>query len=174
MRRKVLSNAGFTLIEILIVIVVISALSVTVYVALNPTKRLIDARDSRRRIDIENILTAIHTYIIDNGNLPPSLAQKTQGLDWQLGTGSCSTTIVTGSCNTQTTPPIGQPSACVDLTSDLSKYLAKIPIDPLGGNTAANTGYAINYSPPANTITVKACRTGNSTNEGTIDIKQSR
>jgi prepilin-type N-terminal cleavage/methylation domain-containing protein len=169
MRRKVVRNAGFTLIELLIVIVIISALSVTVFVALNPVKRLIDARDSRRKTDIENILTAIHQYIIDNGNLPPSLSARAQGVDWQLGTGTCATTIVTGGCSTQTT-------GCIDLTSDLSKYLAKIPIDPLGSptNTAANTGYAILYSPPSNIISVKACRTGTATNEGTININQSR
>ena len=169
MRKETLRNAGFTLIEILIVIVIISALAVTVYVALNPVKRLIDARDSRRRIDIDNILTAIHQYIVDNGNLPPSLSAKAQGVDWQLGTGTCSTTIVTGGCSTQTT-------GCVDLTTNLAKYMAKIPIDPLGSpvNTAANTGYAISYSPPANTITVKACRTGTATTEGTININQSR
>ncbi len=169
MRRKVVGNAGFTLIELLIVIVIVSALGVSVFVALNPTKRLVDARDSRRRTDIENILSAIHEYIIDNGSLPPSLAAKAIGVDWQLGNGTCATTIVTGSCNTQTT-------ACIDLTADLSKYLAKIPIDPLGSpsNTAANTGYAISYSPPSNTITVKACRTGTATTEGTININQSR
>lgn len=168
MPKKFRRNAGFTLIELLIVIVIISALSVTVFVALNPTKRLIDARDSRRRTDIENILTAIHEYIVDHASLPPSLSAKAQNVDWQIGTGTCATTIVTGGCNTQTT-------ACVDLTSDLSKYLAKIPIDPLGGpNTAANTGYAINYSPPNNIITVKACRTGTATTEGTININQSR
>ena len=176
MHRKVIKNAGFTLIELLIVIVVISALTVTVFVALNPSKRLRDARDSRRRTDIENILTAIHEYIVDNGALPPSLSAKAQNKDWQIGTGvppesgaPCGITIPTGGCSTEIT-------GCVDLTTDLSKYLAKIPIDPLGSpnNTAANTGYAINYSPPSNTITVKACRTGLSTTEGTININQSR
>jgi len=169
MRRKNVNNAGFTLIELLIVIVIISALSVTVFVALNPTKRLIDARDARRKTDIENILTAIHEYIIDNANLPPSLSAKATNVDWQIGTGACATTIVTGGCSTQTT-------SCINLSTDLAKYLEKIPIDPLGSptNTAANTGYAISYSPPSNTITVKACRTGTGTNEGTININQSR
>lgn len=169
MPRKILNNAGFTLIELLITITIISALTVTVYVGINPPKRLKDSRDARRRTDIENILTAIHEYIVDNAALPPSLSAKAIGVDWQIGTGTCATTIVTGGCNTQTT-------SCVDLTTDLSKYLAKIPIDPLGGvtNTAAQTGYAISYSPPANTITVKACRTGTGTTEGIININQSR
>jgi|SRR5579872_2463086 len=167
MPKKIFRDKGFTLIELLIVIVVISALSVTVFVAINPPKRLIDSRDARRRADIENILTAIHEYIIDNGNLPPSLVAKAQNQDWQLGTGTCTIQITTGGCFTQ--------PGCVDFTSDLSKYLAKIPIDPLGGaNTALNTGYAINYSPPSNIITVKACRTGALTTEGVININQSR
>ena len=42
---------GFTLIELLIVIVIIAALAVTVFVALNPVKRIKDAHDSRRASD---------------------------------------------------------------------------------------------------------------------------
>src|SRR5258708_29410582 len=96
MHSKILTNAGFTLIELLSTITIISALSVTVYVGINPPKRLIDSRDSRRRTDIENILTAIHEYIVDNGSLQPSLSAKAQNQDWQIGTGTCATTIVTG------------------------------------------------------------------------------
>ncbi len=169
MRKKTLRNEGFTLIELLIAIVIITALAVTVFVTINPTKKLIDSRDARRKQDIETILTAIHEYIVDNGNLPPSLQARGQGFDWQLGNGTCTTQISTGGCFTQ--------PGCVDFTTDLSKYLAKIPIDPLGaanGNTAAATGYAVSYSPPTNTITIKACKTGNLTTEGTINILQSR
>jgi prepilin-type N-terminal cleavage/methylation domain-containing protein len=66
---------GFTLIEILMVVTILSVLAVSVFVALNPVKRLKDAKDARRSSDADTLLTAIHQYIVDNkGALPTGLS----------------------------------------------------------------------------------------------------
>ncbi|HZE86645.1 MAG TPA: type II secretion system protein [Methylomirabilota bacterium] len=153
---------GFTLIELLIVISIIVALSVTIFVALNPTKRLQDARDARRIANVEALLTAIHHYIIDNkGTLPTGLL--TGMAETQLGTGNagqCSP-VATGGCT------IASSTACVDLTTPLAKYLKSIPQDPKTGS-ATTTLYSVTID-ANNLVTIKACGT-----EGANNISQSR
>lgn len=165
--KKLFSSKGFTLIELLIVITIIAALAVTVFVALNPAQRLADARDARRTSDVESILTAIHTYIVDNGGtLPTGLSEGM--LEVQLGTGLagvCSP-VTTGGCN------VAAATACVDLSTPLASYLKSMPIDPTGGTTwtSAKTGYSAIVD--ANGIvTIKAC--GNEPSTDT-DIQASR
>src|ERR1700687_4340205 len=84
-KRYIDVPSGFTLIELLIVIIIIAALAVVVFVALNPVKRLQDARNARRATDVQSILTAIHEYIIDKASLPTGLAND--NVERQLGTG---------------------------------------------------------------------------------------
>lgn len=153
------SKQGFTLIELLLVIAVISALAVTVFVALNPAQRLKDGRDARRTTDTENILSAIHTYIVDNkGSLPAGL---TAGMaEKQLGTASSGCAVTTGGCSTGAVD-------CVDLSTPLAAYLKSIPQDPNGG-TAALTKYSVTVDTNG-MVTVKACGT-----EGVTNIATSR
>lgn len=155
---------GFTLIELLIVITIITALSATVFVALNPVQRLKDARDARRTSDVDTLLTAIHQYIVDNKGLLPTGLDATEK---QLGTAASGCVVTTGTCNTA--------AACLNLTTDLTKYLKSIPIDPLGGTafTAAETGYSA-VSDANGIVTIKACATGTGTTEGPNDISASR
>jgi type IV pilus assembly protein PilA len=138
---------GFTLIELLIVVAIIAVLAVVVFVALNPAKRLSDAKDSRRSTDIESILTAVHTSIVDNkGAYPAGLAASTSEV--QLGTAATGAAIATGGCSAAVT-------AALDLTTPLVKYLKSIPVDPDG--TSALTGYTITVDANG-IITVKACK----------------
>lgn len=144
-RRK--GDKGFTLIELLVVIVIIVALAVAVYVALDPSKRIKDARDARRTSDVDSILTAIHQYIVDNkGAIPSGLATT----DTQLGIGNATEcgNVSTGTCSVGAV-------ACVDLSTALAKYLQSIPQDPKDGTPTA-TGYAVNVN-ANNIVTVKAC-----------------
>lgn len=157
MRQK-----GFTLIELLIVITIIVTLAAVVFVALDPAKRLSDSRDARRTSDVNTILTAIHTSIVDNkGTLPTGL---TKGMsETQIGTGTTGCAITTGGCGVAN-------AACVDLSTPLTKYLKTLPVDPTAGTayTSAKTGYSVAVD--ANGIvTVRACGT-----EGTTDILVSR
>lgn len=113
------NKKGFTLIELLVVIGIISALAVTVFVALDPAKRFKDARNARRTTDADTILAAVHQYIVDTGGSMPA------GV-------STSASSIGASC-----------SGCINIASVLgsNKYLKSNPIDPQG--SANNTGYTI-------------------------------
>lgn len=146
---------GFTLIELLIVVGIIAVLAVVVFVALNPAQRFKDARDSRRTTDVDTILSAIHTSVVDNkGTLPSGLSAGMN--EAQLGTAVNGCGIVTGGCNVVTT------TACLDLSTPLAKYLKTIPIDP-GLSTSTKTNYSVVVDGNG-IVTVKACGTEGSTN----------
>jgi prepilin-type N-terminal cleavage/methylation domain-containing protein len=133
---------GFTLIELLVVIVVIAILAAVVFVALDPVRRFAEARNSRRWNDVNNILTAVHEYIVDNnGALPTGLS--TGMAVTQLGTAG-------SGCD-----DCGTAAACVDLSTPLARYLASIPEDPSTGSTA-ETRYSIEVD-ANNIITISAC-----------------
>lgn len=148
-KTALLRPDGFTLIELLVVIAIISILAVVVFVALDPVTRFADSRNSRRTADVNNILTAVHEYIVDNGgSLPTGLS--TSMSETQLG--SCSSGGAT-LCS-------GAATACVNLTTPLAAYLASIPLDPQNGS-AATTGYSVTVD-ANNIITISACGAENS------------
>jgi|SRR5947209_13634291 len=166
MKNNLQTNRGFTLIELLIVIAIIAALAVTVFVALNPLKRLQDARDSRRTSDVEGILTAIHESIVDNKGSLPTNMPIAGGSEVQLGNGSsgCAITNAVSGCAVTAT-------ICADLNTgatNLTKYLKSMPIDPTSTFTASKSGYSVQID-TNNIITIRACGV-----EGTTAITQSR
>ena len=141
---------GFTLIELLVVIGIIALLSVVVFVALDPVKRFADARNSTRFTDVNNILTAVHEYIVDNkGALPSGLT--TSMAETQLG--SCASGGAT-LCS-------GAAAACVNLATPLAKYLKSMPIDKGTGATASTSGYSVTVD-ANNIVTIKSCMAENS------------
>jgi type IV pilus assembly protein PilA len=140
------NNKGFTLIELLVVIGIIAILATVVFVALNPVQRFADARNSRRFIDVNTVLTAIHEYIVDNNGALPAGITTTEK---QLGT-------CTSGGNTAC--PTAQ-AACLDMSTTLAKYLKSIPLDPNGG-TAGTTKYSVIVD-ANNIVTVKACAAEN-------------
>lgn len=158
-------SRGFTLIEVLTVIAIISALAVVVFVALNPGQRLKDARDARRTSDVDSILTAVHQYIIDNKGASPTGLATTEK---QLGKATTGCAISTGGCT------VAGATDCLDWTTTprLSKYLKSIPMDPLDG-TADLTGYSI-VQDANGIVTIRACKTGTGTSEGAVNIEASR
>lgn len=147
-------SSGFTLIELLIVITIISALAVTVFVALNPAQRLLDARNARRTSDVDSILTALHTFIVDNKGTYPTGLASTGTAETLLGTGAAAvcSPVISGGCN------VAAGTACVNLGSDLAKYLKSMPIDPTGGTTweTTKTGYSVTVDTNG-LITVRSC-----------------
>jgi prepilin-type N-terminal cleavage/methylation domain-containing protein len=146
MIKKLKDQYGFTLIELLLVIAVIVALAITVFVALNPGKRLADARDARRTADVDTILTAVHQYIVDNkGALPAGIS--TTSTDKMLGTAAAGCTNTSSTCSSG--------AACVDLSATLAPYLKSIPFDPKVGS-ATTTFYSI-AADTNGIVTVKAC-----------------
>lgn len=137
-------SKGFTLIELLVVIAIIAILATVVFVALDPVTRFADARNSRRWNDVNNILTAVHQYIVDNdGSLPTGLA-----------TGQASTEL--GTCVT-----------CDDLSTPLAPFLKSMPLDPSTG-TAANTGYFVEVD-SNNIVTISA---DDAENSETVEVSR--
>ena len=127
---------GFTLLEILLVVAIISILAGIVILAINPTKQLGDTRNAQRRSDVLTILNAVYQYALDNdGAFPVDISP------------------VTDSCLEDATAEICQDGECtdgdyVDLYTDLVSgdvnYLVSIPRDPeVASTTASGAGYSI-------------------------------
>lgn len=118
------SKAGFTLLEMLLVVAAIAILAGIVILAINPNKQLGDTRNAQRRADVNTILNAVYQYSIDNKGTLPSTITTTQ-------TEICKTG---GTCN-----------GLIDLSMLTlnEKYLTSIPVDPNGTCDANGVCYEI-------------------------------
>lgn len=124
------TQKGFTLIELIVVIGMLTILFAIVLVAVNPGRQFQASRNTARRNDVNALLNAVHQYAADNnGNLPAVLDATTRTI--QNGTGA------------------GLADLCATLTTS-SKYLSALPQDPNSNNgapitscTTYNTGYTI-------------------------------
>ena len=132
--KKIKTNKGFTLIEILLVVAAIAILAGIVILAINPNKQLGETRNAQRRADVTTILNAVYQYSIDNGVLPASI-----------------TTTATDICKTG-----GTCTGLIDLgvLTASEKYIVSLPFDPKS-STANSTTYQI-LKTANNRVTVSA------------------
>lgn len=124
MKYRTLSK-GFTLIEVLLVVVIIAILAGIVIVAVNPGRQISQTNNTERRAHVQSISNAIGQYSIDNrGAIPAAIP---------------AVAAVMGSGN-------GQINICADL---VSTYLPSVPFDPTAANAHYtscadhNTGYTV-------------------------------
>lgn len=79
MLPKIKKQLGFTLIEVIVVIALLAILATIVLVAINPAQNSKDARNTKRKADVVQILNAVNQYYVANGSFPagmPTLAQS--------------------------------------------------------------------------------------------------
>ena len=143
-----ISKKAFTLVELIIVIAIIAILAGAIFVAVDPARRLHEARNARRSADIATILDAVKKYQVDNdGDHYSGIAGMVSDLYYQIGTAiaGCGMTCYLSNTN----------GDCVDLSAIGSNYLAMIPYDPKTG-TSSLSAYAIKIDANG-AITVAAC-----------------
>jgi type IV pilus assembly protein PilA len=132
------NKKGFTLVEVLLVIVIIAILAAIVIIAINPGRQISQANNTQRQSDVTTILNAVHQYSIDNrGVFPEEIT---------------ATVTVIGSA-------VGQIDICEYL---VPTYVAELPFDPTATDaaytdcTAYNTGYTIVEDATTGRLTVAA------------------
>ncbi len=152
MRRSCLRGRGFTLIELLIVIGIIGFLAAAILVAVDPVKRIQDARNAKRWSEVNAILNAVLTKqtddraIYDGEDTADIITDTTAAGDGNAQvivrdsagvvcnlTGSrpgCDQKLDTSAANTACVADL---SAATQTAATLvPNYIAEIPLDPLG------------------------------------------
>lgn len=134
--KNLKKSAGFTLIEILVVIGIIAILAAIVIIAINPAKQFAQARNTQRQAGVNAILNAVGQRIADNkgifaGSFTVGGNMYTCGV---LPT-AASSTVATDEAPLVTT--VSGQLGCLVPT-----YISSLPIDP-SGPVSPSTGYEI-------------------------------
>jgi len=127
------NNKGFTLLEILLVVGIISVLAGIVIVAINPGRQLAQVRNTERKSDIKQIKNSAEQYYIDYNTYPDTVPDT-----------------LTEICDTGNLPGPQSDVPCVsaglvDLSILVPTYLTAIPKDPQGSLSFIPTAYASTY-----------------------------
>lgn len=137
MKHTILRSRGFTLVEVLLVVVIIAILAAIVLVAVNPVRQISQSNNTQRSADVQSILNAVNQYAVDNRGVLPSSITTTATI---MGNGA------------------GQIDICSDL---VPTYIAALPFDPNATGaaytdcTTYNTGYTV-VKDANNRVTVAA------------------
>lgn len=133
------ANAGFTLIEILVVIGIIALLATIVIIAINPARQFAQARNTQRQSNINTILNGIGQNIADNKGIFTCPGNTTP-----LTPVSPAITIASTSIDNASGGSGGTPSLHLDLASCLTPtYVPTFPMDPTQ-TAGVVTGYTLN------------------------------
>lgn len=130
------ANAGFTLIEILVVIGIIALLATIVIIAINPARQFAQARNTQRQSNINTILNGIGQNIADN-----------KGIFTCNGTPFATLPVASSSINTAVVAGAGQ----IDLSCLVPTYIPSFPSDPTPPAAPA-TGYTLSVDSVGRTL----------------------
>ena len=157
------NNNGFTLMELLIVVAIMSLLAIVVLVGLKPAQRLADARDARRAQDINQILTGVMSCAIDkkdSSSMTTCLGTHTVSKTYEVvsvGTSSGCNNVCVG---------VSGASDCLPLSTTLTDYFTSLPVDP-NNSVSGHTGYSITTYTNGMAV-VEAC----ASESGTIKVSR--
>ncbi len=123
---------GFTLIELIVVIITIAIIAAVIFLAVNPAKRIGDAQNAVRDQNALALKKSIENLIADSLSVPSSLSSLANG-NYMLVTAGGSTA---GQCSCTS---LNQNIDRIDLAGLLSSYIPSLPVDPEA--TGNDTGY---------------------------------
>jgi prepilin-type N-terminal cleavage/methylation domain-containing protein len=147
-RKKLLCKKAFTLIELLIVIAVISLLAVTIFVVVDPARRIADAKETVRTLNTLSIEKAIEKAIAEEATVPTALASLSDHTPYMLVTNGGDDS---GTCDCAT---LDTSITRIDIAGAFEDYLGStIPVDTEA--TGDDTGYYI--SKAGNNFTIQSC-----------------
>ncbi len=126
--RHHVTQAGFTLVELMVAISIIGILSAIVYANFGESRA--SARDSIRKADLKSLQIAIELYKAQNGVYPLGCNGGTSG----------ATATWSGNVNGTNACPGNSTEYIIGLVPD---YIAALPVDPRAGSYPAggNNGY---------------------------------
>jgi len=111
---QLMKHDGFTLMELLLVLGILSILALTVLTAINPTKQLNDARNAFRMSSIVQIENGSWQHLIDGNTLTGVPTSKANAIDI---------------CKAQTSPTDCTANSGYDLSAITPTYIVAIPED---------------------------------------------
>lgn len=136
MYKKFVQEKGFTLVELVLVILILAILAAVTMTLLRPNQQLANQRDAQRKADLVSILNAIKQYSIDNnGSLPTGIQLNTNCSTAVTFAQICKTGIAQLTCTASN-------NVSLSVLTDNSKYLVTMPIDPKNISTYG-TGYNV-------------------------------
>lgn len=148
MKNKQYLKPGFTLVELLIVIAIISILAAVAFVAIDPATRINEAQDSERWSAVNAVMDAFLEYTVDNDGSYLS-GVTSDGTVHMVAT---STNSGCSSCS------VDQCTDFSDLATD--GYIASLPQDPDGASSwdsgSGGTGYSLSVATNG-IVTVTSC-----------------
>ncbi|MBI3335385.1 MAG: type II secretion system protein [Candidatus Portnoybacteria bacterium] len=135
---------AFTLIELLIVIAIIGILAGVLFVSIGQ-KPLVQARDSKRTADLQNVRTALTLYYTDNASYPLALADLTPTyipavpIDPKNATAGCNQTYgADANYKYRYSATTGANGVCTTLAKDCTNYVVQACLED-GSNSSLAT-----------------------------------
>lgn len=135
---------GFTLLEVLLVIAGLTILLGISISAINPIQRNQESRDDVRRIDVQEIQTAVNFYRSQKGTYPANIPE----LDPDIAPNTIFSKLKPILHTQSTTETCGDSKTSsenyVDLDKDIIRgQIGSIPADPQIEDDSCNSGYRI-------------------------------